>query len=172
MTYIIKVLPLSRWIDVLKLLIHFFPKRGYSNRKWLNHISSELKRGVAIPLLKIVMIPWKRQEERCSAMLTLIKEDKITSTFSTPIGYFRVPVESEKTAPSVGKSRHGYLDYFQVVLEIHSNESNPLNRFTKMILFMFILIIAENKSRTANSEIQNRTKYKISTELSKKKYIN
>ncbi|RXN05911.1 centrosomal protein of 192 kDa-like [Labeo rohita] len=46
-------------------------------------------------------------------MLTLIKEDKITSTFSTPIGYFRVPVESEKTAPSVGKSRHGYLDYFQ-----------------------------------------------------------
>lgn len=47
-------------------------------------------------------------------MLTLIKEDKITSTFSTPIGYFRVPEESHKTAPSADTSQHGYLDYFQV----------------------------------------------------------
>ncbi|KTG32240.1 hypothetical protein cypCar_00009763 [Cyprinus carpio] len=46
-------------------------------------------------------------------MLTLIKEDKITSTFSTPIGYFRVPEESHKTAPSADTSQHGYLDYFQ-----------------------------------------------------------
>lgn len=66
--------------------------RGYSNGKWFNQMSSEVERGVTIPLLEIVMIPWKRQEERCSTMLTLIKEDKITSTFSTPIGYFRVPV--------------------------------------------------------------------------------
>jgi len=34
-------------------------------------------------------------------MLTLIKEDKITSTFSTPIGYFRVSVER--------KARNGAL---------------------------------------------------------------